>query len=115
MSLPAERRRPRPAQAWALLALLTAAAITLALNLGAATVAPWQWLGDDAAAALVRVWRAPRVATAFAVGGLLALAGLVFQGVFRNPWPSPICSAAPAAQPSARRWRCCCLRPSRRP
>ena len=89
MSLQTERRRPHPAQAWALLALLTGTAITLALSLGAATVAPWQWLGDDAAAALVRVWRAPRVATAFAVGGLLALAGLVFQGVFRNPLAEP--------------------------
>lgn len=80
---------PRLARAWALLALATLLAVAAALSLGAATVPPWQWWGDDAAAELVRVWRAPRVATAFTVGGLLALAGLVFQGVFRNPLAEP--------------------------
>ena len=84
-----ERARPGAARAWALLLALAALATVAALSLGAATVPPWRWLAGDAAAELVRVWRAPRVATAFAVGGFLALAGLVFQGVFRNPLAEP--------------------------
>lgn len=83
------RPRPGAARAWALLLVLAALALVAALSLGAATVPPWRWLGGDAAGELVRVWRAPRVATAFAVGGCLALAGLMFQGVFRNPLAEP--------------------------
>ena len=65
-------------------------ALVFALSVGAATVWPAQWFsGTEAQAELVRVWRAPRVAAAFFVGACLALAGLVFQGLFRNPLAEP--------------------------
>ncbi len=82
--------RVSPRVAWTTLLLLTFAAAVAALSLGAATVSPrdW-WSGGGVQAELVRVWRAPRVAAAFFVGACLALAGLVFQGVFRNPLAEP--------------------------
>jgi len=64
-------------------------ALCLALSLGAATVWPHRWWGEDHASELVRMWRAPRVAAAFFVGACLGLAGLIFQGVFRNPLAEP--------------------------
>ncbi|WP_281077166.1 iron ABC transporter permease [Variovorax paradoxus] len=83
-------RRASMATVWLVLLLLLAAAVVLALSVGAATVWPTQWWGTDTLQAeLVRVWRAPRVAGAFFVGACLSLAGLVFQGVFRNPLAEP--------------------------
>ncbi|RYY92765.1 MAG: hypothetical protein EOO24_28280 [Comamonadaceae bacterium] len=74
----------------AVLAATLLIALVFALSLGAATVWPTQWFsGTEAQAELVRVWRAPRVAAAFFVGACLALAGLVFQGLFRNPLAEP--------------------------
>lgn len=69
---------------------LTALAVVLALSWGAAWVPPAQWFGVSSLERdLVWVWRAPRVAAAFFVGACLALAGLLFQGVFRNPLAEP--------------------------
>ena len=84
------RARVSPAVMWAVFAMLALGAVVLALSVGAATVSPlaW-WSGGGVEAELVRVWRAPRVAAAFFVGACLALAGLVFQGVFRNPLAEP--------------------------
>ena len=73
----------------AVLVAATGAALLLALTVGAATVWPSQWWGDTSQAELVRVWRAPRVLAAFVVGACLAMSGLVFQGVFRNPLAEP--------------------------
>lgn len=81
--------RIRPARAWGLLALLSLLIFAAALSFGAATVWPSQWLGDTPQAELLRLWRAPRVLAAFFVGSCLAMAGLVFQGVFRNPLAEP--------------------------
>ncbi|MET0211036.1 MAG: iron ABC transporter permease, partial [Burkholderiaceae bacterium] len=84
--------RPRASGpvAWTVLMLLAVIAVVLALSIGAGTVWPWHWWqGGTVEAELVRVWRAPRVAAAFFVGGCLSLAGLVFQGVFRNPLAEP--------------------------
>ncbi|WP_018233594.1 FecCD family ABC transporter permease [Thioalkalivibrio thiocyanodenitrificans] len=39
--------------------------------------------------ALILHWRIPRVLTAFCVGACLGVAGVVFQGVFRNPLAEP--------------------------
>ncbi len=64
-------------------------AVGLALACGAVFVAPGVWGEETAAARLVWVWRAPRVATAAVVGACLALAGLLCQGVFRNPLAEP--------------------------
>ena len=83
-------RRALTTTVWLVLLLLLAAAVVLALSVGAATVWPTQWWGTGTLQAeLVRVWRAPRVAGAFFVGACLSLAGLVFQGVFRNPLAEP--------------------------
>ncbi len=66
-----------------LLALLAPLAIALGVIAGA--------LPDDQALAAQILWelRAPRVASAFACGGLLALAGALMQTLFRNPLAEP--------------------------
>ncbi len=66
----------------------------LALNVGAGPVWPsggstWAEWRTSPAAALLWEWRAPRVAMAFLVGACLAMSGLIFQGVFRNPLAEP--------------------------
>ncbi len=71
------------------LGLCLVVAVLLALSFGAGTVWPWRWTAGDQQAALVFVWRAPRVATAFVVGACLGMSGLIFQGVFRNPLAEP--------------------------
>lgn len=38
---------------------------------------------------IILEWRLPRVLTAFCVGACLAVSGVVFQGVFRNPLAEP--------------------------
>ena len=73
---------------WLLFVVLVLA-VGLAMCLGATTVAPTLWWSDGPEGALVRVWRAPRIAGAFLVGACLALSGLLFQGVFRNPLAEP--------------------------
>src|ERR1043165_4536243 len=45
--------------------------------------------GDDAARSVMMEIRLPRVAAAFGVGGLLALAGVLLQALFRNPLADP--------------------------
>lgn len=72
----------------------------LALCAGTRWVSPLVWWGEPGLARdLVWVWRAPRVAAAFFVGACLSLAGLLFQGIFRNPLAEPylLGSAAGAA------------------
>lgn len=71
-----------------LLALLLLS-VVLGLTFGAGTVLPSSWGNTDPYAELIRVWRAPRVVTAIAVGACLAVSGLVFQGIFRNPLAEP--------------------------
>lgn len=67
--------------------LLLAFAAPLAIVLGTIVGA----LPDDHALATQILWelRAPRVASAFACGGLLALAGALMQTLFRNPLAEP--------------------------
>lgn len=76
---------------WVFIALILTLCLSILAGLifGAGTVWPTQWWTDDQQAALVFVWRAPRVATAFIVGACLGLSGLIFQGVFRNPLAEP--------------------------
>ena len=78
-------------RAWPFIALTGALclAILAGLIFGADTVWPTRWFDGSQQAALVFVWRAPRVATAFVVGACLGLSGLIFQGVFRNPLAEP--------------------------
>jgi iron complex transport system permease protein len=65
--------------------LVLAVPLTIALGLFAGA------LPDDAALAGSILWelRGPRVAAAFACGGLLALAGALMQTLFRNPLAEP--------------------------
>jgi iron complex transport system permease protein len=54
---------------------------------------------DRPGARIILDWRLPRVLTAFCVGACLAVGGVVFQGIFRNPLAEPylLGSAAGAA------------------
>lgn len=51
----------------------------------------WQTLSnpDSVMRTLILEWRIPRVLTAFCVGACLGMAGVIFQGVFRNPLAEP--------------------------
>jgi iron complex transport system permease protein len=77
------------------LALAALAALAVALAMGSVPVDAASILqallgdGDDAAAAIVRDLRLPRAVAAFAVGGLLALAGALMQVLLRNPLADP--------------------------
>ncbi len=94
-------RGSRPPLAWVLIASAVAllAAIVVAVGLGSVSVGPAEvvqsalkGLRGDPLQALDRVvWqlRFPRVVLAALVGAGLALAGTVFQGVFRNPLAEP--------------------------
>jgi iron complex transport system permease protein len=77
------------------LLLVCGAMVALALSLFVGSVAirqvPWHDLADSAslAHALVFDLRLPRALTAFACGGLLALAGALMQVLLRNPLADP--------------------------
>lgn len=66
-----------------LIGLLFLATFGLALGVGPVRISPWDLSATDK----VILWnlRLPRVLSAFFVGGGLALAGAIFQGLFRNP------------------------------
>jgi iron complex transport system permease protein len=87
-----------PGRAAAFLALLAAVAmatIVVALAVGSVPVGPTSIAraligsGVDSSAAVVRDLRLPRALAAFAVGGLLALAGALMQILLRNPLADP--------------------------
>lgn len=79
----------------AALAVLALAALGVALAAGSVALGPgelWRGLVDaDAglASTLVRELRLPRALSAFAIGGLLALAGALMQILLRNPLADP--------------------------
>lgn len=75
---------------WMLSALLTVMTLT-ATGFGALRL-PVSLLWDGTDAALRQIWltiRLPRVLLALVIGGSLALAGCVMQGLFRNPLADP--------------------------
>jgi iron complex transport system permease protein len=82
----------RPSQIWILilLALLALACLLGSLLAGSAQLSPARALaalgggGDELAVTIVRTIRLPRAISAFAVGSLLALAGVLLQALFRN-------------------------------
>jgi iron complex transport system permease protein len=87
-----------PGRALAILAALAVAAVAalaLALAIGSVPVDGAAVLGaltgatGDTHAAIVRELRLPRALAAFAVGGLLALAGALMQVLLRNPLADP--------------------------
>jgi iron complex transport system permease protein len=77
------------------LLLLTLAAFTLSLAVGSTPLSLhelWSTLtggGDDLSRTVVLQLRLPRALSAFAVGGLLALAGTLMQVLLRNPLADP--------------------------
>ncbi len=78
-----------------LLALAALASLLLALVVGSVALTPgevWSALhgaGDGMALEIVRNLRLPRALSAFACGGLLALAGALMQVLLRNPLADP--------------------------
>jgi iron complex transport system permease protein len=77
------------------LAAASLCALVAALTVGSVTVTPAALVaaltGDasDVAATVVRDLRLPRALCAFAVGGLLAVAGSLMQVLLRNPLADP--------------------------
>ena len=80
---------------WLILAGAALAAFALALASGSTRLAPFELLqaliapGDSLAGEIVMRLRLPRALAAFAVGGLLALAGALMQVLLRNPLADP--------------------------
>lgn len=87
----------RSAQIWTLAVLAAAAAGCLLASLlaGSADLSVGRALaalgggGDELAGTIVRTIRLPRTISAFAVGSLLGLAGVLLQALFRNPLADP--------------------------
>jgi len=85
----------RPVTLFGSLALLSVASLGAALGSGSADISigdAWNSLAGNAPAnveALVLGLRLPRALTAFAVGGLLAVAGVLMQVLLRNPLAEP--------------------------
>jgi iron complex transport system permease protein len=83
--------RPRSSVRFALLAVLAAAIVTVSLVAGSTDIgirpALGALLGDlaEPARTVVLELRVPRLLSAFAIGALLALAGVLLQALFRNP------------------------------
>jgi iron complex transport system permease protein len=79
-----------------LLAALAAMAFCVTLLIGSAGLSPARALatllggGDDFSRLIVWTVRLPRATAAFAVGALLALAGVLLQALFRNPLADPL-------------------------
>ncbi len=87
----------RSAQIWTLAVLAVAAAACLLASLlaGSADLSVGRALAalgggaDELAGTIVRTIRLPRTISAFAVGSLLGLAGVLLQALFRNPLADP--------------------------
>ena len=85
----------RPSALFPGLAILSLAACLFALSFGSAdisTVEVWQTLFGEAPAnarGIILDLRLPRALTAFGVGGLLAVAGVLMQVLLRNPLAEP--------------------------
>ena len=88
--------RPRYAWGLCLLALVAVAAFAVTLLIGSAGLSPGRAFaallggGDEFSRLIVWTVRLPRATAAFAVGALLALAGVLLQALFRNPLADPL-------------------------
>jgi len=76
---------------WGLVLLGAAAAVVCVVSpfIGISFLTPSAIQADATQRAVFYTLRVPRVLTAFIAGGGLALAGMVFQAVFRNPLATP--------------------------
>jgi ABC-type Fe3+-siderophore transport system permease subunit len=85
----------RAAPAIAILAVLLPASVAAGILVGAVPLAPGDVFGallgtaDPSTATIIRDLRLPRVLAAALVGGALAVAGTLLQGLFRNPLADP--------------------------
>lgn len=75
-------------QRWLILYITIAACLLLGLAAGSQWINPFS-PGDDLSRTILWELRLPRLLTAFAVGGLLALAGCWFQVMLGNPLAEP--------------------------
>ncbi len=88
-------RTPSAVRRWQLLLLaLAAASLAAALAVGSVALPVHAWRDvlegvESPATAVVLGLRLPRALSAFAVGGLLALAGVLLQALLRNPLADP--------------------------
>ena len=105
----------RPSILLTVLAVMSGTALLIALASGSADISLSEMLAamrGDASETIQDVvinLRLPRALTAFAVGGLLAVAGVLMQVLLRNPLAEPYIlgtsgGAAVAAAVSARPW-----------
>ncbi len=79
---------------WVTLGFITIGAAILALALGTSVIWPTQWpsLALNPSLPEARIlWelRLPRALASFMVGACLGIAGLIFQGIFKNPLAEP--------------------------
>ncbi len=79
-----------------ILLIALAAAIVMAVSLGAVRISPSEilrilsgWTGDSGNAAIIWGLRLPRIVLALLVGASLGAAGMVLQAIFRNPLADP--------------------------
>lgn len=85
----------RAAPTIAILGLLLPVSVVVGILVGAVPLAPGDVIGalfgggDTVTGVIVRDLRAPRVIAAALVGGALAVAGTLLQGLFRNPLADP--------------------------
>jgi iron complex transport system permease protein len=85
----------RPLRGLVALGVLAAAALLASLLVGPSAMNPGRALaaisghGDPLAISIMQTLRVPRSLSAFAVGTLLALAGVLLQALFRNPLADP--------------------------
>jgi cobalamin transport system permease protein len=63
--------------------------LLLAPSLGIEVIFPWEAMGETSEAYIFWKLRVPRVLTAFCAGAALALGGMIFQAMFRNPLATP--------------------------
>ena len=74
---------------WSMVLLLLALCFSICISIGGNVINPVDYFGDNDIKQIVLELRFFRLLTAFAVGGALALAGLAYQAVLRNPLAEP--------------------------
>ncbi|MCD7948219.1 MAG: iron ABC transporter permease [Oscillospiraceae bacterium] len=87
---------------WLILCLIFVAAVVIAFTVGRFAVSPTDFIKillsrvmdipqtwDSAAEAVILNYRPPRIIAAIVIGAGLAVAGVSYQGMFRNPMVSP--------------------------
>ncbi|MCR8644932.1 iron ABC transporter permease [Paenibacillus sp. N1-5-1-14] len=78
-----------------ILLLLLIVVCVFAIGAGSLPIHPWSVIqalfgqGDETHRVIINTFRLPRVYTAIMVGGSLAVAGAILQGMIRNPLASP--------------------------